>query len=231
MQQRSAPRRGHGLFAEDFDDATGVIVLDDAPDPPAEPEPPAPPPITRADLEAARAEGLAEGLRQGRAQAASEAAAQLQSLIGTMVEQMRAADQELRRCVEENAEQVTQVLFAMLGATFPTLCQRFGAAEVARFTREVVAVLDDEPRIVVRAHPSMLPEIERALASLEPEHRENITIEGRETVPPGDARITWRNAVARRDAQARWAELSETMAQLGLGSLAPAAELRVVSAA
>lgn len=204
------------LFAEDFDRPTGIIVLDELDA--GEPEPAAAPLITAAALEAAGAAAFAEGRCQGLAQAAAEREAQVQCLLATLVEQMRAADAERQRYVDETGELVVQLMFDHLRAIFPSLCKRFGGAEIARFTQQVVTVLNDEQRTAIHVHPTMVPDVERALEPLDPDHRARIFIEPRDSMQPGDARITWRAALAKRDAHAMWAQVNETMAQLGLSA-------------
>jgi flagellar biosynthesis/type III secretory pathway protein FliH len=216
------------LFAEDFDEAAGVIVLDE-PEPPANGPPPAT--ITLEELDTARLEGFAAGRLHGVAEAQAAQAAQAQAMLTTLHEQLQGADIQARRCVEEVAEQVAHLVFGILASVFPSLCERHGGAEIARFTARVVATMAEEPHLLIRVHPSMTADAARALEGLEPEHRARITIEPRDNMAPGDARIAWRDSAAMRDATVMWAQVNAMLAQFGLGAPTPPAALCVVTAA
>lgn len=209
---------GLTLFAHDFDapPPEGVVVLD-------EPEPEAPPPVTAEMVEAARQEGLAEGLARGRAEAAAAREAARQEALERLSEQMRGAAEGLAESVEQAGTQIAQLVLAAVGAAFPALAGRHGGAEVARFTREIMAVLAEEPRIVIRVHPDMEADVAQALAGLEPERRAAVMVEPRDSLAPGDARIAWRHGLAVRDATGLWARVQDILGPLGLAAPAPPA--------
>lgn len=215
---RAAPRAepAFALFARDFDaPLDNVIVLDDPEEeaPPAEPPPPA---ITQEMLDAAVAAAREDGLRQGRAEAADAREAARHAMQATLINQLRDAGTELRGAVDEAGSQLAALVLATLDAGFPALRARHGAAELSRFTRDIVGLLAQEPRIVIRIHPDMQPALDEVLAGLEPERREAILVEVREALPPGDARIAWRHGMAVRDTEALRQRLGETLAPLGL---------------
>ena len=215
---RTAPRAepAFAMFVRDFDaPLDNVIVLDDAEEEavPAEPPPPA---ITQEMLEAAVAAAREEGLREGRAEAAEAREAARHAMQATLINQLRDAGTELRGAVDAAGSQLAALVLATLDAGFPALRARHGAAELSRFTRDVVGLLAQEPRIVIRIHPDMQPALGEVLDALEPERREAILVEVREALPPGDARIAWRHGMAVRDTEALRQRLGETLAALGL---------------
>jgi len=206
------------LFARDFDDPAvldGVIVLDEQEPPDAVAEP-APPPITAALLDESCAAARADGLRQGRAEAAAARDAERDAMTASLLAGLSLADANLRDAVEVAGMRLAGLVLATLDAGFPTLCARHGAAEVARFTRDVVALLGQEPRIVIRIHPGLQLMLEGVLAELEPDQRATILVEPRDAIPPGDARIAWRHGLASRDIGALRTRLAEVLAPLGL---------------
>ncbi len=206
------------LFARDFDDPAAlddVIVLDEQEPSDSLPEP-APPPITNASLEEACAIAHADGLRQGRSEAAGARDAERDAMMASLLAELRGAEADLRKTVEVAGTRLAGLVLASLEASFPTLCMRHGAAEVVRFTRDIVVLLGEEPRIVIRVHPTLHPPLEAMLAGLEPERREAILVEPRDTIPPGDARIAWRHGLATRDTAALRVRLEEVLASLGL---------------
>jgi flagellar assembly protein FliH len=216
------------LFAHDFDapPPEGVVVLD-------EPEPEVPPPVTAEMVEQARAAGLAEGLANGRAEAAEAREAARQAALDRLGEQMDQAAAGLAETVEQAGGQLAQLVLAAIGAAFPALAARHGGAEVGRFIRELVALLAEEPRIVIRVHPDMEPDVAQALAALEPERRAAVLVEPRDSLAPGDARIAWRHGLAVRDATGLWTRVQDILGPLGLAAPAPPAhaERRMAPAA
>jgi flagellar assembly protein FliH len=207
-----APRSG-GLFAHDFDAPApgGVILLDEE-----EAPPPPPPPITADDLAAACAAAHHAGRTEGLASAEAAREAERRALLATLSAQLGDAEAQIRAAVDEAGGALSRLVLAALQAGFPALGARHGAAEIARFTAEVTALLAAEPRIVIRVHPAMVPAAEAVLAELEPERRAAVLLEARETLPPGDARIAWQHGLAVRDTARLRARIAEVLAPLGL---------------
>lgn len=216
-------KSGLGLFAHDFDrPVEGVIVLD-------EPEVPdvLPPVVSEAMVAQAREEGFREGLAHGRAEAAAARDVALADMTARLVAQMEGAAEGLGAVVQGSGEALAQLVLAAVGRAYPVLCERHGAAEVRRFTHEVVTMLGEEPRIVVRVHPDMVPEVARVVAGLAPERRDAVVVEAQDALVPGDARIGWRHGAAVRDAKGMWARVVDVLGPLGLapdGGAAPAPE-------
>lgn len=212
---------GFALFARDFDaPLDGVIVLDDE-EPEAPPSEPDAPAITPEMLEEACVAARAEGLQAGRAEAAEAREAARHAMTAALLNQLRDAEAQLRAAVEEAGGALAALVLTMLDSAFPALRARHGAAELSRFVRDMVSLLAQEPRIVIRIHPDMQPVLDQVLAGLEPERREAILVEPREALPPGDARIAWRHGMAVRDTEALRARLAETLAPLGLEAALP----------
>lgn len=229
-QTASARSAAFGLFVRDFDDpasdgvfgADGVIVLDDL-DGAAAASPPPDLAITQEQLDEARASAHAQGLAAGRAEAEAAQDAERRTLLNALLDQLRDADAQIRGAVDEAGAGLARLVLASLAAGFPSLCARHGAAELARFTREVTDMLADEPHIVIRVHPTMLAALDDCLSAIEPERRAAILVEPRDALTPGDARIAWRHGLAVRDAASLQARLADILAPLGLApvELAP----------
>jgi len=205
------------LFAADFDlptKAGGVIVLDELD--PAEVPPAPPPPVTREMLDAACAEARALGLAAGRAEVAAAREVERAALLGAVLAGLRDADATLRAAVDEAGGGLARLVLTALQGAFPALCARHGGAELARFTREVTALLADEVRVVIRLHPATQPALDEVLAELEPEVRAAILVEPRAAMCPGDARIAWQHGIAVRDAASLRARIDAVLAPLGL---------------
>jgi len=195
-------------------------MLDEEEEPQQEP-PPSPPPITAEELEAARAAAHAEGLAEGLAAAEEARSAERAALLAAVSAQLVDADAKLRMAVDEAGAALSRLVLATVQSGFPALGARHGAAEIARFTREVTALLAAEPRIVIRVNPAMVAVVGEVLATLEPERREAVLVEARETLAAGDARIAWRHGLAVRDTAQLRARIDAVLAPLGLSPAGP----------
>lgn len=208
---------GLALFPRDFDDPAdmdGVLVLDDAEHAEAVSE--VPPPITADMLAQACEAAREEGLHLGRAEAAAAREAMRDAMTANLLAALRDADSSLREAAEDAGSHLAFLVLSMLRAGFPAIYARHGAVEFARFTRAVVGLLEHEPRIVIRVHPSLLADLDEILAELEPERRAAILVEPFDMLPPGDARIAWHKGLATRDTASMRRRVDEILAPLGL---------------
>ena len=214
---RSAPLHGAGsrphvagvLYAEDFDEAAPACT---APSEPAlEPEL-IEPVFTAVELDRARAEGRAAGQAEAERGVAASRLQVLRLIGDTMADAREAA----RIVATEAAEATARCMLSALTACLPALCTRHGADELRAFVRVVLPVLAEEPRITVRVHPHMIGVLEDELASMDFEIVERISLHPSEAIAPGDARVTWSEGSASRQAARARAAVEEALALLGL---------------
>ena len=198
------------LYAEDFDDdGTAPHAAEDTPA--AEPEV-IEPTFTVTELEAARAEGRAAGRAEAeRGLAASRT--HMLGLLATGVADGRAgaADAAIRA-----ADSVAKCMLGVLLACLPAMCERHGVAELRALSRAVLPGLVDEPKIVVRVHPHMLPPMQAEVAALDFELAERIQLLPTEAVAPGDLRISWADGSVTRDTGKARTIIEDALAGLGL---------------
>lgn len=191
------------LYAEDFD----------APDLPPLPEPEAiEPAFSLAELEEARAEARAAARLDAEE---SQAAARLQALqaIGAGLD---AARDSAREDATAASEAIARTMLGALTACLPSLCARYGAAEVRTLARVVLPALVDEPRITIRLSPHDARMLADEIERLEPELAARISLAPTDAVPRGDLRIAWQDGVAVRDAAAARAAVHDALGALGL---------------
>ncbi len=193
------------LYAEDFD-------LDGAaPAETAEPEV-IDPVFTAAELEAARAEGRAAGhMEAERGLAASRA--HMLGLLATGVADARDAAKEV---AEAAAEGVAKCMLGALAACLPAMCERHGAEELRALARYVLPAMHDEPRITVRVNPHMIAAMQAEVAALDFEIAERVHLLPTDAIAPGDARISWAEGCAVRDAGRARRAVEDALDALGL---------------
>jgi hypothetical protein len=130
------------LFAEDFD------VPEVAPDPEA-----IEPVYSARELTAARDAAWRDGHEAGLQDAATSDNAATRQAIAAFAEQFAMECEAATARDEQSAEAIARLLLDSLAAIFPTLCVRYGDAEVRAIVRTVLPALTQEPAITVRANP------------------------------------------------------------------------------
>ena len=198
------------LYAEDFDDEGAGPVTEDAG---AAPEPEVIEPVfTTSELEAARAEAR----QAGRAEAEHGLSASRNRLLALLVDGMSEARAGASAAAEAGAEGVARTMLGALAACLPQLCQHHGAAELRALVRTLLPALSEEPRVMIRVNPHMLPAMQAEIAMLDAEVAERVHVLPTDAVEPGDARVTWADGSAVRDTARARAAFAEGLASLGL---------------
>ena len=193
------------LFDEDFDL------------PPAPPEPEVIQPLfTAAELIAARDEAA----RDSRDSTLAEVDASTRAVVGrTLAEiatQIGMGRADATSVAEQSAEGIARLLLECLATAFPALCARHGPAELAAVLREILPVLHREPKITVRINPYLISQLTEEIHALDPDLAARVRLIPTDALAPGDARVTWENGAATRDANALWEQIEGILAPVGL---------------
>lgn len=198
------PRRSE-LFAEDFDVAT------------AAPEPEIiEPAFSASELTAAREAAWRDGQAAGLQEAAENETAAIRRAVTVIAEQI-AAEREAAAVIAENsAEAIAKLLLDSLAAMFPTLCARYGDAEVRAIIRAVLPPLMQEPAVTVRAHPRTAAAVSQEIAGLDPDLVAHVKLLECDAMTPGDVRVVWHNGAAVRDAASLWQQVAAVLVPEGL---------------
>jgi flagellar biosynthesis/type III secretory pathway protein FliH len=176
----------------------------------------APPPPDPALLAAARAEGAAEGHARGlteglaegmRRQAAAQEAAMTANLAA-IAAALAAAEERGRQAADEAAEALAAVLLAAMDAALPVANARCGEALIARVAAELRPALADRPEATLHVAPGLVA----ALAARLPE---GPPVAADPALPPGDARIAWRDGACLVTLDRRRAAVRAALAAAG----------------
>ena len=189
------------LFAEDFD------VPEVAPDPEA-----IEPVYSARELTAARDAAWRDGHEAGLQDAATSDNAATRQAIAAFAEQFAMECEAATARDEQSAEAIARLLLDSLAAIFPTLCVRYGDAEVRAIVRTVLPALTQEPAITVRANPRTARALTQEITRLDPD----LQAVDCDAMSSGDVRIAWRNGTATRDAAALWQQVAAVLAPAGL---------------
>ncbi len=193
------------LFGEDFD----------KPEAASEPEVIVPV-FSTIDIAAAHEAAWRGGHDAGLQDAATSDAAATRQAIAAFAEQFTTECAAATALAEQSAEAIARLLLDSLAAIFPTLCVRYGDAEVRAIVRAVLPALTQEPTITVRTHPHTARALEQEIARLAPDLAAHVQAVDCDAMSPGDVRIAWHNGTATRDAAALWQQVAAVLAPAGL---------------
>jgi flagellar assembly protein FliH len=193
-----------------------ALRLPDLAAPPPKPKP-APPPdpallaAIRAEGEAeGHARGLAEGIAEGMALQERAQAAEVARTLGAIAAALDDAAQAGRRAAEDSADAVARLLAAAIEAALPGAAERAGADLVPRLLLPLLPAIADRPEAKLRVAPALAAELAARLPPDGP------VVEADATMPPGDARVEWRDGAWVVSREARWRAVREALASAGL---------------
>jgi flagellar assembly protein FliH len=180
------------------------------------------PTFSKADLEAARAEGFAAGHEQGRqeAQVAGEqAATQALSTIGSALQALLARQEETLSAHERNALSAGATIVRKL---FPRLAASEAMPEIEQVIDDCLKRLRTEPRLVIRVADPLLDRLRERLDALV----QHAGFEGKivlltdETLANDSVRVEWADGGAERDSDKIWREIDGVL-ERALGDARP----------
>jgi flagellar biosynthesis/type III secretory pathway protein FliH len=196
----------------------GVLLFDEDFDLPARSSEPEviEPVFTAADLLAAREEAARDGRDRALAEADTSMRAAASHALVRIAEQITASRAEAVSIAEQSAEAIARLLIDCFAAAFPALSARHGTTEVAAVLRQILPALRREPKITVRISPHLVPEMTDQIRTLDSDLAARVRLIATDAVAPGDARVTWENGAASRDAVSLWRQIENILAPAGL---------------
>ncbi|MGF1608438.1 MAG: hypothetical protein ACFCUQ_03515 [Kiloniellales bacterium] len=206
------------LFDNSFDPQPQVGAK---PEPaPGKPQPAPEPSFTRAELEAARAEGFAAGREQGQGEAratAERAIAQTLAAIDTALSSLLAQQGEALAAHERSAFAAGVTIVRKL---FPRLAAREAMSEIEQVIEDCLKRLRSEPRIVVRVADALLDQLREHLDSLlqRAGFEGKIVLLADETLAADAVRVEWADGGAERDSGEIWQAIDGVL-ERALGSV------------
>lgn len=199
------------LFAEEFDIAPGVTIIEAPPEPEI-----IAPAFTAAEIADAREAAWNEGRAAGIAETETAAAAAARDALAAIASQLGAASREVALLAERAAEEIARLVLGTLTTLLPALCARHGEPEVRAVIRAVLPPLAQEPAVTVRLSPLLAPAVRDEIGRLDPELAERVRLVPTEAMPAGDVRVVWRDGAAVRDTRAVWHEIAAVLSDAGL---------------
>lgn len=171
--------------------------------------------FTADDVAKARADAFAEGKEAG----AKEERGRIESTVATT---LQAVGQRLGVLADETAALRAEIEAEALDAVLtiarklvPHYAKTHGLEEMEGVIRDCLTAVYDEPRIVVRAHDSVLDHVKNQLDTLiaQSGFSGKVVLFADQTLSPGDCRVEWADGGAERDVSRLWQEVDETISR------------------
>jgi len=206
-----APRRSSILlFDEDFDH----------PPPPTDPEV-IQPVFTPAEMHAAREEAARDSRDIALAEADATTRAAVLRALTEISSQLASGRAEAASIAEQSCEAIAGLLLECFATAFPALSARHGAAELAAMLRAILPAVHRQPKITVRVNPHLVTAMTDEIHAVDADLAAHVRLVPTDAMALGDARITWENGSATRDATSLWNQIESILAPTGLLNSVP----------
>jgi flagellar biosynthesis/type III secretory pathway protein FliH len=172
--------------------------------------------FTHSELKAACGEAAQESRDAALLEAKAHVLAATGQALTSIAEQIAATRAEVASVAEQSSEAIVRLLLDCFATVFPALAARHGAGETAAILREILPALHHEPKITIRVNPHIAASIAREIKALDADLTAHVRLVPTDAIAPGDARITWENGAATRDAASLWSQIEAILAPAGL---------------
>jgi flagellar assembly protein FliH len=188
----------------------------DEPDPPVAGRRPPEPVFTRADLDAAQAEGFVQGRGAALAEAAQSSEARAANALEA-IERNVSVLLEARAAIAREAERdAVALLRTVLGKAVPALCRKDPLAEIEALIVRCLGETLDEPRLVLRVNDALFDALQPRLAGLAQAHgyAGKLVLLADEALGPDEGRVEWADGGAERDTRRLLAETDAVLTRI-----------------
>ncbi len=163
----------------------------------------------------ARQEGFAAGLDAAHADQAATALMLRQSCLQGIADELARQRVSRLAIVETRAQEIADVLSAMLAACLPAFCAQRGDGETQALICAIIPGLTPAAVLKLRVAPGCEADLAGDIAALD--HLEQApSIDVDHHLRPGDVKMTWENGHAVRDTAATIAAVQKALAAAGL---------------
>ncbi len=178
----------------------------------------APPPrnnFTAAEVEAARKAGEQAGHAAGKAKAMAEIEARAAATLDRIAAGMAGTLEQINARHDEQTRETLATTVEILRRLFPTLATRHEVAEIEALLAQCVALMPDEPRLVVRIPEDLdgqiRPRFERTIERTG--FAGQVSLIADPALSDGQSRIEWSEGGVSRDTGRLWAEVDAVIAR------------------
>ena len=186
----------------------------------ADPEVPPPPTFSEADLAAAREDGFRAGHAAGHdemSRSVEQAAAAALAEIGARLADMNGRFDEIRQAAIASG---VEVVAATVRKLVPALAKRHGLSEIEGLVRDTLHALYDEPRVVIRAHDSVIDSLQERVDGMAAASgfMGKVVLFGDDQFSETDCRIEWADGGAERNLGELWRRIDAAIERVTDGN-------------
>ncbi len=172
----------------------------------ADPEAPPPPTFSEEEIAAARDEGFRAGHAAGHdemARSVEQAAAKALEQMSIQLADMNGRFDEIRQGAIASG---VDVVAAAVRKLVPALAKRHSLAEIENLVRDSLHALYDEPRVVIRAHDSVIEALQHRIDAMAAASgfMGKVVLFGDEQFRETDCRVEWADGGAERNLEELW---------------------------
>jgi flagellar assembly protein FliH len=189
-----------------------------------EPDPPVPgagrhapePVFTRADLDAAQAEGFVQGRGAALAEAARSGEARAATALEALERNVAVLLEARAAIAREAVRDAVALLRAVLGKAVPALCRKDPLAEIEALVVRCLGETLDEPRLVLRVNDALFDALQSRLAGLAQAQgfAGKLVLLADAALGPDEGRVEWADGGAERDTRRLLAETDAVLSRI-----------------
>lgn len=127
---------------------------------------PPPPSFSEEEIALARAQGFAEGRTEGIAEMQTSLDNRTAELIGAMAEQLQQLDTAQAAAAQASGHRLMGLAGAIAKKVVPPIVRDTAQDSVEEVIRECLPKLMDEPRVVIRIHPTLMEQLREKIDTL-----------------------------------------------------------------
>jgi flagellar assembly protein FliH len=175
--------------------------------------PPPPPTFSEEEVSLARAQGFAEGRTEGIAEMQTSLDNRIADLVGAMVEQLKQLDANQAVAAEAAELRLMGLAGAIAKKVVPPIVRERAQDSVEEVIRECLPKLMDEPRVVIRIHPTLMDELRAKIDTLAAKSgfAGDIILLPDDDFSEADCLIEWADGGAEKSTTDLWADIDRIM--------------------
>jgi flagellar assembly protein FliH len=162
--------------------------------------------FTLEDVEDARRQGFAEGKTLGREEVQASINQQVADAVAAASKALQSLGPKLEEVRISLENEGLRTVAMIISKIVPHYARKHGLEEIEALIHECLCAAYDEPRIVVRAHASILEPLSNHLEGLTRASgfNGNVVLLEDPSLSPGDCRVEWAEGGAERDTARVW---------------------------
>lgn len=174
---------------------------------------PPPPTFSEEEIAVARAQGFVEGRTEGTAEMQTSLDNRIADLVGSMVEQLRQLDAAQTAAAQTAELRLMGLAGAIARKVVPPIVRDTAQHSVEEVIRECLPKLMDEPRVVIRIHPTLMDQLREKIDTLAAKSgfAGDIILLPDDDFSEADCLVEWADGGAEKSTADLWADIDRIM--------------------